>query len=475
VGTPDSVLVRDGDVFAGGNLVRADVLLRGGEIVEIGNVGEVPEARVVDAAGKLVIPGAVDIHTHLDMEVGTTRSADDFYGGTRAAACGGTTTIVDFATAYRGESAAQGLETWHAKARGRAVVDYGFHMSVTEMSASSDELVAEMAAAGVTSFKLYMTYADRLMVPDEMIADVMAACGRAGGILCLHCEDDATVTGLRADALAAGYTAPIWHARTRPPASEALAVERAIRMSEATGAPVYIVHLSSAEALEHVRAARARGLPVFAETCPHYLFLSDELLDGDPEVAVDYVCSPPLRAPANAKALWRGLVEGDLQVVSTDHCPFTRADRRAGLGGGGWRDFTEIPGGLPGIETRLSLMYQKVLDGTLDVARWVDICCTAPARIFGLHPRKGELAVGGDADLVVFDPGATKHLSAENLHMRTDHSPYSGTTVTGWPDTVISGGRVLVEGGEPLPMSAGGRFLHRHASDLRFPRRNNDS
>ena len=445
---------------------RADVLIQGEKIAAVGSLGEVKADALVDASGLLVIPGAVDVHTHLDMDVGATRSSDDFFTGTRAAACGGTTTVIDFATAYRGQSPAEGLERWHAKARGRAVVDYSFHMSLTELVRPAEDVVAEMNDAGITSFKLYMTYPERLMVSDDVIAEVLAAAGEAGSLVCLHCEDDATIARLRAEALAAGHTEPRWHAWSRPPRAEADAVRRAARMAEEAGAPCYVVHLSSAPALQEVRAARERGLPLYAETCPQYLWLSKERLEDVPDVAARYVCAPPLRDPWHRDELWEGLGQGALQVVSTDHCPFTLADRRAGIAGGGWRDFTEIPGGLPGIETRLALVYQRVVDGEMSLEQWVDRCCTAPAKLFGLHPAKGEIAAGADADVVVFDPRAERALLSSRLHMQVDHSTYEDVVVRGWPSLVFARGRVVARDGSPTGERGWGRFVARGPSGV---------
>lgn len=456
--------ISGGDVVSATGVRRADVVVAGERIESVGVSARHPGDEVLDATGCLVIPGAVDVHTHMDMEVGVTRSADDFASGTRAAACGGTTTVIDFATAYRGQSAAQGLATWHAKADGRAVIDYGFHMTVTELTGDAEDLVAEMAEAGVTSFKLYMTYPDRLMVSDEVILKVMAAASRHGVLVSLHCEDDATVASRRAQALATGRTGPRWHAWSRPPSAEADAVKRAVRMAERTGAPLYVVHLSTAGALEQVRLARERGLAVFAETCPQYLYLSAGRYEDIPEQAARYVCAPPLRDPWHQEELWEGLRSGALQVVATDHCPFTTFDKRQGLSGGGWRDFTQIPGGVPGIETRVALVYQKVAEGLLTPAQWVDRCCTTPAKLFGLYPRKGVLEAGSDADVVIFDPRARRPLVSERLHMSVDYSPYEDVVVEGWPRTVLSRGRRVSHEGEPVGASGGGRWLPRGPS-----------
>jgi dihydropyrimidinase len=448
---------------------QADVLVSGEQIERIGGARtiEVPrDAHVIDATGKLVIPGAIDAHTHLEMDVGAVRSADDWSSGTAAAACGGTTTVIDFATAYRGETPGEALSKWHARARGRALVDYSFHMTITELARPADDIVAEMAEAGVTSFKLYMTYPDRLMVSDDVISEVLEAAGSVGSLVCLHCEDDATLSSLRARALADGHTEPRWHAWSRPPSAEADAVLRAARMAEAAGAACYVVHLSSAPALAEVRAARERGLEFYAETCPQYLYLSAERYEDAPQEAARYVCAPPLRDVWHGEELWEGLRAGHLQVVSTDHCPFSTADKEGGLAGGGWQDFTQIPGGLPGLETRLALIYQKVDEGDLTLQEWVERCCTAPARLFGLHPRKGELIEGADADVVVFDPRMERPLVAERLHMNVDYSPYADLVVRGWPSLVLVRGAVVARDGEPVAVPGQGRFIPRGPSAI---------
>ena len=457
------MVIRGGEVVSSEGAGRADVLIRGERIEAVGAVGHVADAEVVDAGGQLVIPGGVDVHTHFDMDAGAVRSADDFATGTIAAACGGTTTVVDFATAYRGETAAEGLAAWHAKAAGKAVVDYGFHMTLTDLRRPAGDVVAEMGEAGVTSFKLYMTYRDRLMVSDDTIAEIMRAAEPSGALVCLHCEDDNTLEDRRRRALAAGRTAPRWHAWSRPPGAEASAVARAVRMAEDAGAPLYVVHLSSGPALEEVRRARERGVAVFAETCPQYLYLSAERYEEAPAAAARYVCAPPLRDPHHAEELWEGLRAGHLQVVATDHCPFTAGDRARGLGGSGWDDFTGIPGGLPGVETRLALIYQKVAEGLLTRQQWVGLCCTTPAKLFGLHPAKGELAPGADADVVVFDPALELPLNAARLHMNMDYSPYEGVVVRGWPSLVLSRGRAVARAGQPVSGPAEGRFLRRQA------------
>jgi dihydropyrimidinase len=297
-----------------------------------------------------------------------------------------------------------------------------------------------------------------------VISEMLKAAGRAGAMVCLHCEDDATVARLRAQALDRGLAEPRWHAWSRPPSAEADAVVRAVRMAEEAEAPCYVVHLSSSDALQEVRAARERDLPFFAETCPQYLYLSADRYEDVPERAARYVCAPPLRDAHHLEELWAGLKLGHLQVVATDHCPFTSTDKRAGIAGGGWEDFTQIPGGVPGIETRLALVYQKVLEGELTPSEWVDRCCTTPARLFGLSPQKGELAPGSDADVVVFDPGLERPLVPERLHTKIDYSPYEDVVVRGWPSLVLSRGEVVARNGEPEARPGWGRYVPRGPS-----------
>lgn len=463
------LLIRGGTLVDRAGVRGGDVLVDGERIAAIDSTGALDAvgATVVDAGGAYVIPGAIDVHTHFDLPVGKVRSADDFASGTVAAACGGTTCVVDFAGAGR-ESPDRALTEWHAKAVGRAVVDYGFHLTVTSVP-DDPEAAASMFAGfverGVTSVKLYMAYPERLMVDDATLGRALAASVRTGVLVCVHAEDGEAIERRIAEALAAGRPGPEALTEARPASAEAGAVRRAGVLAQRMGAPLYVVHLSSAEGLRAVREARAAGARVLAETCPHYLWLTDELLrDQPPERAADVVCSPPLRTEADREELWRGVADGSIDTIGTDHCPFTRADRAAGTAGdaSAWRSFVEIPGGLPGVETRLSLVYQGVRDGRLSVERWVDACCTRPADLFGLSHRKGALREGLDADLVVFDPHAARRLDVAHMHSRSDHSPYEGMEVTGWPAMVLARGRIVARDGEPADAEPGwGRFVLR--------------
>jgi len=413
---------------------------------------------VVDCTSRLLAPGGVDVHTHLHLPVGSLRVSDDFATGTAAAAIGGTTTIVDYVTAYRGEDPLDALATWRRWAE-PACVDYGLHMTFTERV--GERAIAACVEAGVTSFKLYMAYPELLQVDDDVILETMLLAHDRGGLVTLHCENGGAIEALRRRAVAAGRTGVLEHAATRPAALEAEAVHRAATLAEIAGTSVYVVHISSAPALAEVRRARERGVDIVAETCPQYLYLDTARLGGpDGE---SFVCTPPLRDPWHVEELWHGLANGSVHTIATDHCPFTIADRRAGVRGRaeGFADFTEIPGGLPGIETRLGLVWEGVVTGRITRADWVRLCAEAPARTFGLWPAKGSLRVGADADVVVWDPDRAQSLDADALHMRVDHSPYAGLTVTGWPELVLSRGDLIARDGRYVGEPARGRFLAR--------------
>ena len=398
-----SVLIKNGHIFTAVDSYVADILVDEGKIRTIGIDLSADDAKAIDATGKYVIPGGVDPHTHLDFPFGGTVSSDDFSTGTIAAAVGGTTSIVDFVVQQRGQSLTEALEIWHQKAGGQAVVDYGFHMIIQDLPDHRLSEMDEMVRQGVTSFKMFMAYRGAVMVDDDTIFKAMVRAADNGALICLHAEHGHMIDVLVQGALAQGNTAPRFHASTRPPVTEAEATHRAIRMAEIAGAPVYFVHLSCAEALQEVQAARARQKYVYAETCPHYLTLDNSKYDQEGFEGAKYVLTPPLRDKWHQEELWKGLRRNDLQVVSTDHCAFRFSDQKTL----GVNDFSKIPNGGPGIENRLSLLYTYgVSSGLMDLNRLVEIFSTAPAKLFGLFPRKGTIAVGSDADIVVFDPDA---------------------------------------------------------------------
>jgi dihydropyrimidinase len=452
-------VIRNGTVVTAADTFAADVGISGGKIsamaagLPIENAG-----KVIDARGCSLFPGGIDVHTHLDMPFGGTTSADDFETGTIAAAFGGTTTLIDFAIQYKGQSLRQAFETWMKKAEGKAVADYAFHCIITDLGSAQLEEMGQLVREGVSSFKLFMAYPGVFMLDDATIFRAMSQAAKHGGLICMHAENGGAIDVLVQRALAEGKRAPKYHALTRPTTAEAEATGRAIALAEMAGAPVYIVHLSCNDALEKVREARDRGLPTYAETCPQYLFLSIENFDVPGFEGAKYVFTPPLREKWHQEKLWQGLARDTLQVVSTDHCPFCFKEQKEL----GKDDFTKIPNGGPGIEHRLSLVYTGGVHGKhFSANRFVELVSTAPARLFGLYPRKGTLAVGSDADVVVFDPNQEEIISAKTHHMRVDYSMFEGIRVKGMPNTVLSRGQVIIDGGKFVGRRGAGQFIRR--------------
>jgi dihydropyrimidinase len=456
------ILIANGTVVNADGATQADVLVDGESIAAVGRglQGSDLAARVdrtVDAAGKYVIPGAIDVHTHMELPFGGTFAKDTFETGTRAAAFGGTTTIIDFAVQSRGASLREGLDTWMAKAEGNACVDYGFHMIMSDVNDSTLAEMDSLVSEGVTDFKLFTAYPGVFFSDDGAIFRAMQRTEKNGGLIMMHAENGLAIDIVAADLVAAGKTDPYYHGVARYPVFEGEATNRVIRLAEAAGVPVYIVHLSARDALNEVRAARDRGAMAFAETCPQYLFLSLDDLGGGFNGA-KFVCSPPLRPADHQADLWQGLVKDDLQVVSTDHCPFDfETQKQLGVG-----DFRKIPNGLPGVEDRVDLLHDGgVVGGRLTKERWVELLSAGPARMFGLAGVKGVVAPGADADVVVYDPARRHTISAKTHHMDVDYSCYEGREVTGGSDVVLSRGRVIVENGEWKGEKGWGRFLKR--------------
>ena len=403
-------VIRGGTIVTASDTTRGDVGILGDKIVAIAqDLNPENAARVIDAAGRYVMPGGIDVHTHLDMPFGGTKSADDFESGTIAAAHGGTTTLIDFAIQYKGQTLRHAFDTWMAKADRKAAIDYAFHCIITELGDAHVEEMGALVREGVPSFKLFMAYPGVFMLDDASIFRAMLAAAKYGGMICMHAENGGAIDVIVQRALAEGKRAPKYHALTRPTTAEAEATSRAIALAEMAGAPVYIVHLSCNDALEKVREARDRGLAAYAETCPQYLYLSLENMDAPGFEGAKYVFTPPLREKWNQEKLWQGLAKDTLQVVSTDHCPFCFKEQKEL----GRDDFTKIPNGGPGIENRMSLVFSGgVNGGRFSVNRFVQLVSTAPAKLFGLYPRKGTIAVGSDADIVVFDPNEEMVISA---------------------------------------------------------------
>jgi dihydropyrimidinase len=451
-------VIRHGEIVTATDRYRADILIDDGRVALIGTDLAVSADREINAEGLMVLPGGIDVHTHFDMPFGGTTSSDDFATGTRAAAFGGTTTIVDFAIQSRGHTMQEALDTWHGKAEGKASIDYGFHMIVSE---ARPEVLHEMQAMvdqGVTSFKMFTAYPGVFMVDDGGIFRALQRAGEIGAMISMHAENGSVIDVLVEQALAQGHVEPKYHALTRPPEMEGEATHRVIVLAALAQSPVYIVHLSASQALDAVIAARDQGQVVFAETCPQYLFLSYDNYEEPDFNGAKYVMSPPLRTSDHQERLWRGLRTNDLQVVATDHCPFCMKDQKV-LG----RDnFAKIPNGAPGVETRMSLIYDGgVGSGRLSLNRFVEVTATMPAKLFGMFPQKGTIAIGSDADLVLFDPKGRTRWSVNTAHMRVDYNPYEGRETVGAVRMVLSRGEVIVDGPNYLGREGRGKFVKR--------------
>ncbi|MFI8419155.1 dihydropyrimidinase [Streptomyces sp. NPDC085479] len=455
-------LIRGGLVVTASDELHADVLVEDGRIAALAAHGSDTAAgwtadRVLDATDRYVLPGGVDAHTHMELPFGGTFASDTFETGTRAAAWGGTTTIVDFAVQSVGHTLREGLDTWYAKADGNCAIDYAFHMIMSDVTPTTLREMPLLIQEGITSFKLFMAYPGVFYSDDGQILRAMQVAAGTGGLIMMHAENGIAIDVLVEQSLARGETDPRYHGEVRKALLEAEATHRAIQLARVAGSPLYVVHVSAEEAVAELALARDKGLPVFGETCPQYLFLStDNLAEPDFEGA-KYVCSTPLRPKEHQAALWRGLRTNDLQVVSTDHCPFCFVGQKE-LGRG---DFSKIPNGLPGVENRMDLLHQAVVDGHITRRRWIEIACATPARMFGLYPQKGTIAPGADADIVLYDPHATQVLSAETHHMNVDYSAYEGRTVTGQVETVLSRGEVVIDHRKYVGHAGHGAFIPR--------------
>jgi dihydropyrimidinase len=459
------ILIKNGTVVNADGQSKADVLFAGETIQKVSHDLPAEGHTVIDATGLLVMPGGVDVHTHLDMPFGGTVSADDYRTGTIAAAVGGTTTVIDFVLQSRGHTMAEALDTWLGKSDGKACVDFGLHMAVTDLGpGDGSQGLAEMetmVAKGISSFKLFMAYPNVLMIDDGLMYKVMHKAGTLNALCCVHAENGHVIDVVVSRMIAEGKTAPHFHAHSRSAKAEAEATHRAIHIGEMAGAAVYIVHLSNEDALRELKHAQQRGLHALAETCPQYLVLSlEEHMPGKSWDEAKFVFTPPLRAKHNQAPLWKALQDGTLSVVSTDHCPFRFADQKSL----GKDNFTKIPNGGPGIENRMQILWQfGVNAGQFTPEKFVELCCTAPARIFGM-PQKGALAPGKDADILLWDPKVSYTITAATQAMATDYSMFEGWKVTGNARHVFSRGELVVKDGQWIGKTGRGRFLKREAN-----------
>lgn len=455
-------LFKGGSVVSGSGAKRADVLVENEKIVAVSrNLPDVAD-RIVDVEGCLLFPGFIDAHTHFDLDVCNTTTADDFYTGSRAAIRGGTTTVIDFACPNKGESLQYGLDLWHQKADGKTFCDYGFHMTIDDWNESIRSELKTMFARGISSFKMYMTY-PAMMVGDRDMYWALKELKSLGGICGVHCENAGVIDGMIAEKKAAGEMGPSSHPLTRPPYLEAEAVSRLLRIAEAADCPVVIVHLTNGEALKEVEHARKRGQKVYVETCPQYLLLDESVyFHEDYSQAARYVCAPPIRSTEHQDALWKALRRGDIQTISTDHCSFTLQQKEAGRG-----DFTAIPGGLPGVETRGELIYSYgVAKRRISVQNMCRLLSENPAKLYGLFPRKGILKPGSDADIVIYDPGASHVIRANDCIANVDYNPYEGFVTAGGIREVWLRGRKTVQNGRVLDETPQGKYLVRGKCSL---------
>jgi dihydropyrimidinase len=455
-----SVLIKGGRVITAADDYVADIYIEGERITTIGESLDVSADRTIDAREKYVLPGAVDPHTHLEMPWRGETTIDDFESGQTAAAFGGTTTHVDFCIQAKGQTFGEALEIWHGKRSGKSIIDNGFHIAITDLAGQErlDELATLPDEHGVTSYKLFMAYKDSLMVDDETLFRAMQVAAQSGALVMVHAENGDAIEVLMGEAIAAGNTSPKYHALTRPPETEGEATNRAVQLARVAGAKLYVVHVSCAESVEPIAIAREKGWDIWGETCTQYFFIDQSFLDQPGFEGAKYVYTPPPRPKANQEILWNAVRTNVLQAISTDHCAYLFNGQKDA----GKDDFRQIPNGGPGLENRLQMIHHfGVREGRISLNRMVELLCTNPAKLFGLYPRKGTLAVGSDADIVVFDPDKRVTISAATHHSRSDYNLYEGTDVQGSPEIVLLRGNVIVDGDQLLAKPGSGQFIKR--------------
>jgi dihydropyrimidinase len=454
-----TTLIKNGRIITATDDYRADVFIDGETIKTIGQNLQVSADKTIDAAGRLVIPGAIDPHVHMELPFGGTVSSDTFETGTRAAAFGGTTAIIDFAIQYHGKTFEQTLDDWDAKAEGRCAIDYSYHLAVTEYEPKHAPEFKKVVDRGISTFKIFLAYPGVFMIDDTTMFRVMQSAGEAGGMTLVHAENGIAISQMIENLVAAGKMEPKYHAQSRPPVMQADGVARALRVGEVAKAPVFIVHVSCEAAMNEIVRSRDGGNASFGETCTQYLFLDETCYDKPDFEGAKYVFTPPLVGRENIEPLWKGLKLGYLQEVSTDHCPFNfKGQKELGRG-----DFRKIPNGGPGVEDRLSLVYDGAMKRGFSLNKWVDLCSTASAKMFGMFPKKGTIAPGSDADIVIFNPDVRRTISAKTHHMNCDYSLFEGWQIKGQPETVLSRGKTIVENGKYVGKPGDGKFLKRGA------------
>jgi dihydropyrimidinase len=462
-------LIQGGTIVTASDTYAADLLVQDGKIALIGANLPAEGHTVIDATEKLLLPGGIDVHTHLDLPFGGTSSSDDFFTGHRAAAFGGTTSHIDFVIQPKGGSLHDGLAIWREKAAGRANIDYGFHLAITDLRPEVMAEIPSLIEEGITSLKLFMAYKGVFQVDDGTLYRALQTAGAHGMLVMVHAENGDVIVERRDALLAAGHTEPKYHAVAQPAIIEGEATGRAIALAGLANTPLYVVHMTCEESLEQLALGRAKGYPVMGETCTQYLFLFESDLERPDFEGAKYICSPPIRQPKDARALWKALANDQLQVISTDHCPFWfDGGAESGFEGRlpgkelGKASFDKIPNGMPGIEDRMPVVWHHGVNGKrFSANRFVELTATNPARIFGMYPQKGTVAIGSDADIVIWDPQQEHTISAATHHMNTDYNCYEGMTVHGWPDKVLLRGAVIVDGAEWLGQRGSGRFIHR--------------
>ncbi|MCC8436685.1 dihydropyrimidinase [Brevibacillus sp. M2.1A] len=451
--------IRNGTVVTASDTYQADILIEGEKVVAIGSNLDGKDAEMIDATGYYVFPGGIDPHTHLDMPFGGTVTSDNFYTGTKAAAFGGTTSIIDFCLTNKGEPLHSSISTWHEKARGKAVIDYGFHLMVSD---ANDQVLEELGAVvrneGITSLKVFMAYKNVLMADDETLFKTLVRAKELGALVQVHAENGDVLDYLIKQAIAKGQTDPVYHAYTRPPEAEGEATGRAIALTALADAQLYVVHVSCAEAVRRIAEAREKGWNVYGETCPQYLVLDITDLQKPGFEGAKYVWSPPLREKWNQDVLWSALKNGILQTVGSDHCAFNfSGQKELGLG-----DFTKIPNGGPIIEDRMRLLFSEgVAKDKISLNQFVDMTSTKVAKLFGMFPQKGTIAVGSDADIVLFDPNLKRTISVETHHMNVDYNPFEGMVVNGDIISVLSRGSFVIRDQQFFGQAGAGRFVKR--------------